>query len=94
MYDHLAVWMNGKMVSWSNATVPLLSHGFSRGSAIFEVFGTHPSPRGTVAFRIDQHLNRLMRSAEMLGMEIGYTASRLRKPWPRWWGLTIWGAAW
>ncbi len=77
MYDDLKVWMNGKMVPWRSATAPLLSHGFSRGSAIFEVFGTHPGPRGTVAFRMDQHLNRLMRSAELLGMEIGYTRQQI-----------------
>jgi branched-chain amino acid aminotransferase len=77
MYNDLNVWMNGRVVRWSDATVPLLSHGFSRGSAIFEVFGTHRSPRGTVAFRMDEHLKRLFRSAELLGMEIGYSTSQI-----------------
>lgn len=77
MYDRLKVWMNGRVVPWSDATVPLLSHGFSRGSAIFEVFGTHRSPNGTVAFRMDEHLKRLFRSAELLGMQIGYSNSEI-----------------
>jgi branched-chain amino acid aminotransferase len=77
MYDHLKVWMNGKMVPWRDATAPLLSHGFSRGSAIFEVFGTHSGPRGTVAFRMDEHLKRLMRSAELLGMQLGYSTQQI-----------------
>lgn len=77
MYAHLKVWMNGRVVPWSDATVPLLSHGFSRGSAIFEVFGTHRSPNGTVAFRMDEHLKRLFRSAELLGMQIGYSKSEI-----------------
>lgn len=77
MYDHLKVWMNGKMVPWSEAKVPLLSHGFSRGSAIFEVLGTHEGPNGTVAFRMERHLNRLMRSAELLGMEVGYSVRQI-----------------
>jgi len=77
MYDHLSVWLNGKMIPWHEAKVPILSHGFSRGSAIFEIFGTHEGPTGTVAFRMDQHLNRLMRSAELLGMETGYSARQI-----------------
>lgn len=77
MYDHLKVWMDGKLVPWRSATAPLLSHALSRGSAIFEVFGTHPSPRGAVAFRMNEHLNRLMRSAELLGMQIGYSTQQI-----------------
>lgn len=77
MYDHLKVWMNGKIVPWRDATVPLLSHGFSRGSAIFEVFGTHHSTSGTFAFRMDEHLKRLMRSADLLGMQIGYSGREI-----------------
>jgi len=30
------VWLNGELIPWENATVHILSHGFSRGSAIFE----------------------------------------------------------
>jgi branched-chain amino acid aminotransferase len=44
---------------------------------MFEVFGTHRSPLGTVAFRMDQHLNRLFRSAELLGMQIGYSKEHI-----------------
>ncbi len=77
MYDHLSVWLNGRMIPWHEAKVPILSHGFSRGSAIFEIFGTHEGPTGTVAFRMDQHLNRLMRSAELLGMQTGYSTRQI-----------------
>ena len=77
MYDHLSVWLNGRMIPWPEAKVPILSHGFSRGSAIFEIFGTHKGPKGTVAFRMDLHLNRLMRSAELLGMQTGYSARQI-----------------
>jgi len=71
------VWFNGKMIPWQEATVPLLSHGFSRGSAIFEVFGIHESPNGPVAFRMDEHLKRLMKSARLLGMEMAYSTNEI-----------------
>jgi branched-chain amino acid aminotransferase len=69
--------MNGKLVPWREATVPLLSHGFSRGSAIFDVFGVHVGPMGPAAFRMDQHLQRLMKSAELLGMELAYSVEEI-----------------
>jgi len=70
--------MNGKMVPWGQANVHIMSHGFSRGSAIFDVFGIHPSPKGPVAFRMDKHLDRLFRSAELLGMEMAYNKDEVR----------------
>ena len=73
------VWFNGKMIPWHEATVPLLSHGFSRGSAIFEVFGIHESPDGPVAFRMDEHLKRLMKSASLLGMEMAYSTDEIAR---------------
>lgn len=77
MFDHLKIWMNGQMVPWKEANVHVLSHGLSRGSAIFEVFGIHPGPEGPLAFRMDKHLDRLFRSAELLGMEMAYTPEQI-----------------
>jgi branched-chain amino acid aminotransferase len=71
------VWLNGDLIPWHKATAPLLSHGFSRGSAIFEVFGTHIGPHGTMAFRMDEHLKRLMKSAELLEMELAFSTEAL-----------------
>jgi branched-chain amino acid aminotransferase len=71
------VWMNGTLVPWENATVPLLSHGFSRGSALFDVFMFFSSPQGPMAFRMDRHLQRLQRSAALLGMELAYSAEEI-----------------
>ena len=73
MSDQRPVWMNGNMIPWENATAPLLSHGMSRGSTIFEVFGIHPGPDGPLAFRMDKHLDRLCHTADCLGMELAYT---------------------
>lgn len=77
MFEHLKVWTNGKRISWNEAVVPMLSHGFSRGSAIFEVFGVYAFDEGVYAFRMDKHLDRLFRSAELLGMEIGVSRGEI-----------------
>ena len=67
------VWLNNKIIPWDQANVPILSHGFSRGSAVFEVFGTHPGPEGIFAFRMDTHLNRLKQTIKLLDMELKYS---------------------
>jgi branched-chain amino acid aminotransferase len=77
MNNDSKVWLNGNMIPWSEATVPLLSHGFSRGSAFFEVFGIHVGPAGPMAFRMNQHLKRLMGSAELLEMELAYSTEEI-----------------
>ncbi len=77
MNNDSKVWLNGNLIPWREATVPLLSHGFSRGSAIFEVFGIHEGPDGLFAFRMDEHLKRLMKSAELLEMEIAYSTEEI-----------------
>ena len=53
MLSDSKVWLNGELIPWQEAHVPILSHGFSRGSAIFDVFGVHVGPKGPVAFRSD-----------------------------------------
>ena len=77
MNNDLQVWYNGKLMPQRDATVPILSHGFSRGSAIFDVLGTHPGPEGPMAFRMDDHLKRLMKSAELLEMELAYSTEEI-----------------
>lgn len=77
MSNDSKVWMNGNLIPRQEATVPILSHGFSRASAIFDVFGVHVGPMGPAAFRMDEHIKRLMRSAELLGMELAYSAEEI-----------------
>jgi len=77
MSNDSKVWLNGNLIAWQEATVPLLSHGFSRASAIFDVFGVHVGPTGPAAFRMDEHIKRLMKSAELLEMEMAYSAEQI-----------------
>jgi len=76
--DHKpSVWINNNILPWDEAKVPILSHGFSRGSAVFEVFGTHEKSNGVVAFRMDAHLKRLEQTVKLLGMELKFTTRQI-----------------
>ena len=77
MTNDSLVWLNGKLIPRREATVPILSHGFSRASAIFDILGVHVGPEGPMAFRLDDHLKRLMKSAELLEMELAYSTAEI-----------------
>lgn len=64
------VFMNSNWVDWQDANVHMMSHGFSRGSTIFEVISFNESRRGVAVFRLEDHIRRFFRSAELLDMEI------------------------
>jgi len=79
MLNQRFVFINDSFVNWDQATVHQMSHGFGRGSAIFEVMSLHPTDAGGAIFRLDKHLNRLYRTAELLMMEISLTRDQLGK---------------
>ncbi len=69
----MKAWINGSFVGWDKANVSLLSHSFGRGSAVFEVFDIVAAERGPAFFCIEQHIDRLFTSAELVYMELPLT---------------------
>ena len=70
MIEDRIVYLNGEYVPWKNATVHIMCHSFGRGSAIFEVISLHATGSGPAVFRLQAHIDRLFRSAELLDMEL------------------------
>jgi len=70
MLDERIVYLNGDFVKWQQAAVHMMSHSFGRGSAVFEVLSVHETDRGPCVFRLDRHLERLFRTAELLNMTL------------------------
>jgi branched-chain amino acid aminotransferase len=64
------VWVNGKFVPWNEAKVHMMCHSFARGSTIFEVISFYPTASGAAVFRLHDHIARLLKSAELLDMEL------------------------
>jgi branched-chain amino acid aminotransferase len=62
--------LDGELVPWDRATVHLLSHSLQRGSLIFDFLSVHESPRGPAIFRLREHAERLLRSAELIGLPL------------------------
>jgi branched-chain amino acid aminotransferase len=73
------IWMNGEFVPWASASVHVLSHGLHYGTGVFEGIRAYETDRGTAVFRHREHLERLVRSAELYYMELPYSADELRE---------------
>jgi len=63
------VYLNGCLMPRSQASISVLDYGFLYGYGLFETMRAY----GGQVFRLDSHLNRLVRSAEVLGLSIGVT---------------------
>lgn len=70
MLEDRIVFLNGDFIAWNQATVHIMSHSFGRGSAIFEVLSLHETNAGPAIFRLDKHIERLFKTAELLNMEL------------------------
>jgi branched-chain amino acid aminotransferase len=77
MVEDRMVWLNGNFIPWEKGTVHIMSHSFGRGSAIFEVISFHETARGPAVFRLEAHIDRLFRSAELLDMALSYSKEAL-----------------
>ena len=58
------VYLNGSLVPRSQAGISVTDYGFLYGFGLFETMRAY----GGCVFRLDKHLKRLARSAEILGM--------------------------
>lgn len=71
------IWMNGTLVPWADAKVHVLAHGLHYGTGVFEGMRCYPTPEGPAVFRLDAHLERMVKSAELYELPLPYSADAL-----------------
>ena len=72
------IWIDGRLVPWSEATVHVLSHSLQRGSLVFDYTSVHQTPHGMAIFRLDDHLERFLRSVSIVGLPLALGFDELR----------------
>ena len=72
------IWMDGKFVSWDNATVHILTHPLHYGLGVFEGIRCYETREGTAIFRLNEHIDRLFNSAHIFLMDIPYSKVEIR----------------
>jgi branched-chain amino acid aminotransferase len=73
-----SIWMNGEFVAWDDAQVHVLSHGLHYGTGVFEGIRAYDTDAGTAVFRHRDHLERLMKSAELYYLPMPFGVEELR----------------
>jgi branched-chain amino acid aminotransferase len=76
MTAHL--WLDGALVRGDEARVSVLSHSIQRGSLVFDVGAMRETvDRGVALFRAPEHIERFLRSAALVGLDVPWTPDAL-----------------
>ncbi|OJX77381.1 branched-chain amino acid aminotransferase [Magnetospirillum sp. 64-120] len=67
------IWFDGELIPWRDAKVHVLTHGLHYGSAVFEGERVY----GGKVFKLVEHTERLIRSGDILGMKVPYSAAEI-----------------
>ncbi len=74
------IWLDGEMVPWREAKVHVLTHTLHYGMGVFEgVRAYHTETRGTAIFRLQEHTDRLFRSAKILNMPMPFDKATINE---------------
>lgn len=79
------IWYDGKMVPWREANTHVLTHTLHYGMGVFEGVRAYNADgdtanggvQGTSIFKLQEHTDRLFRSAHILNMKIPYSKDEL-----------------
>jgi branched-chain amino acid aminotransferase len=74
-----AIWMDGEVVAWDDATVHVLTPTLHYGYGVFEGIRAYPTDDGSAVFQLRAHMARLLRSARIYPPldEVPYSADDL-----------------
>ena len=73
------IWLDGEMVPWREAKTHVLTHTLHYGMGVFEGVRAYKTERGTAIFRLEDHTDRLFRSAHILNMPMPYDKATLNE---------------
>ena len=70
----LSAWLDGDVRPMSDAIAPLLAHGLHYGTGVFEGIRVYETADGPAVFRLDAHMERFQRGADVLAMQVDIAA--------------------
>ncbi len=69
------IFLNNKLVPKNKAFISVLDHGFLYGDGVYETLRAYKG----VVFKVDEHIERLFRSAYMINLDIQKTHETVRR---------------
>jgi branched-chain amino acid aminotransferase len=71
------IWMDGKLVSWDEAVIHILTPTLHYGWGVFEGIRAYATKKGPAVFRLTDHMRRLHRSSKIYMMDLPYSVEQL-----------------
>ncbi|GGE74821.1 branched-chain-amino-acid aminotransferase [Streptosporangium jomthongense] len=71
------IWLDGEMVPWREAKTHVLTHTLHYGLGCFEGVRAYSTANGPAIFRLQDHTDRLFRSAHILNMKMPFSKEEL-----------------
>ncbi|MEN8170432.1 MAG: branched-chain amino acid transaminase [Pseudomonadota bacterium] len=66
------IWLDGEMVPWREAKTHVLTHTLHYGMGVFEGVRAYKTDNGAAIFRLQEHTDRLFRSAHIMNMPMPF----------------------
>ncbi len=73
------IWFDGELVPWRDAKIHVLTHTLHYGLGVFEGVRAYATDRGPMIFRLQDHTDRLFRSAHILNFEIPFSKQEINE---------------
>lgn len=79
MEKNKKIWLDGKLVDFSEAKIHILTHSLHYGGGVFEGIRAYSTSQGPAVFRLKEHIERFFTSASFLGMKIPFSKEEIKK---------------
>lgn len=73
------IWFDGELVPWRDAKVHVLTHTLHYGMGCFEGVRAYQTDKGAAIFKLQEHTDRLFRSAHILQMKMPYSKEEINE---------------
>jgi len=71
------IWFDGEMIPWRDAKIHVLTHTLHYGMGVFEGVRAYEAEKGTAIFKLQEHTDRLFRSAHIMRMDMPFDKETL-----------------
>lgn len=69
------IYLNNKLIPKNKATISIFDHGFLYGDGVYETLRAYEG----VVFKFEEHIKRLFRSADMIGLKVPKTLHEIKR---------------
>lgn len=71
------IWFDGEFKPWDSVTVPITTHAIHYGTSVFEGIRGYSNDENLFVFKLKEHMQRLIQSAEVYSINSRYTLSEI-----------------